>query len=71
VLSVAFSPDGKLLASGTSDKTILLWNVSRGETIATLNGQGDSNFLFSVVFSPHGKTLAGVCGKSIILWDLQ
>ncbi|MDB9540704.1 trypsin-like peptidase domain-containing protein, partial [Anabaenopsis arnoldii] len=58
VNSVAFSPDGKTLASasGSWDKTIKLWDVATGRSIATLTGH--SNVVNSVAFSPDGKTLA-------------
>ncbi|WP_414624789.1 AAA-like domain-containing protein, partial [Calothrix sp. CCY 0018] len=70
VLSVAFSPDGKTLASGNGDKTIKLWNISSGKIISTLNGHQDT--VLSVAFSPDGKTLAtGSVDKTIKLWNIS
>ena len=52
VRSVAFSPDGKTLATGSVDNTIKLWNPTTGKIISTLKGHQDS--VFSVAFSPDG-----------------
>ena len=64
---MAFSPDGKTLASGS--KGIKLWDVATGKNTATLNGHTD--WTYSVAFSPNGKTLAsGSRDKTIRLWDM-
>ncbi|MBI5409168.1 MAG: PD40 domain-containing protein, partial [Nitrospirae bacterium] len=68
VISTAFSPDGKLLASSNFDKTIILWDALTGKKIRTLN---NAAIMFSIAFSPDGKTLASGGGdKGIILWDV-
>ena len=56
VLSVAFSPDGKVLASCGRDKTVKLWNVATGELLKTLTEHtGD---VYHVTFSRKGDLLA-------------
>ncbi|MEH1935981.1 MAG: serine/threonine-protein kinase [Nostoc sp.] len=70
VNSVAFSPDGKTLASGSDDKTIKLWNLASGQEIHTL--EGNSDWIWTVAFSPDSKTLAsGSADKTIKLWNLE
>ncbi len=66
--SVAFSPDGTTLASGSSDGTAKLWDVASQEEIATLYPHGYQ--VSSVDFSPDGTILAGTAGSDIMLWDV-
>ena len=71
VNSVAFSPDGEILASGSSDNTIILWDVATGQPIGEPL-KGHSDFVTSVAFSPDGGMLvSGGSDKKIILWDVK
>jgi WD40 repeat protein len=66
---VAFSPDGKTIASGSTDNTIKLWDVASGKQLKTLNGHSSS--VLSVAFSSDGKTIAsGSDDNTIKLWDV-
>lgn len=67
VHSVAFSPNGKLLASGSEDDTIKLWDTHSGAELRTL--QGHKYNVESVAFSPDGKLLASRSGEGIIIWE--
>ena len=68
VKSVATSPDGKYLASGSEDKTLIIWDANSGESLKTL--EGHSGYVESVCWSPDGNYLAsGSSDKSVIIWD--
>ncbi|MFM5888689.1 MAG: hypothetical protein ACKOQS_10435, partial [Dolichospermum sp.] len=76
VLSVAFSPNGKLLASGSDDKIIILWDLAT-KKYSILEGHGDGEYgwsrgINSIAFSPDSQFLiSGSDDKTIKLWDIN
>src|SRR5271154_4444846 len=69
VYSVAFSPDGSRLASGSNDRTVRVWNTATGQVKQTLKGH--SNSVRSVAFSPDGSRLAsGSDDRTVRVWNI-
>jgi WD40 repeat protein len=70
VLTVAFSPDGNILATGSDDNTIKVWEVNTGQIISTLLGHSWS--VLAVAFSPNGETLiSGSRDNTVKLWKVS
>ena len=68
ILSVAFSPDSKLLAGGTASGEIRLWNVADGTPFCTCPGRSGS--VRSVSFSPNGRIIASGSDDQVVrLWN--
>lgn len=70
ILSVAISPDGQYLATGSDDSTVKVWSLHSGELLRTISGHSTAVLL--VAFSPASKTLLTRSrGGSVKLWNLQ
>src|SRR4051812_18724712 len=68
VSSVAFSPDGKLLATGGKDKTVRVWEVGGWRPLHTLH---EHDAITRVAFQPDGKALLWQVGPDVRVWDLE
>src|SRR5690349_13032476 len=70
ILSVAFDPSGKIMASSGRESIVGLWDVDGGKLLRTLEGHGD--IIHSVAFDPSGKILAGGgYDNTVMLWDVD
>ncbi len=70
VNSVAYSPDGRYLASGSADKTIKIWDTKTGTELSTLTGHSEA--VNSVAYSPDGRYLASASSdETIKIWDVK
>ncbi len=69
-IAVAFSPDGRFLASASDDNTVKLWNVQGKALLHTFEGHSDS--VSSVAFSPDGRFLASASrDRTVKLWNVE
>ncbi|KDQ58593.1 hypothetical protein JAAARDRAFT_155131 [Jaapia argillacea MUCL 33604] len=70
VTSVAISPNGQLVAAGSLDAIVRIWDVNTGQLLERLRGHQDS--VYSVKFTPDGKGLvSGSLDKTLRYWDVR
>jgi WD40 repeat protein len=69
VRAVAFSPDGRLIASGSLDPLVNIWDAATGRALLTLPDNPDT--VQNLAFSPDGRRLAYGTGHTVKLWDTQ
>lgn len=70
VYSIAFSSDGRTVAGGSYDRTIILWDAQSGTSQRTLS-MSDKSLVYTVALSPMGGTLAAGVGQDVLLRDTQ
>jgi WD40 repeat protein len=70
ISTIAFSPNGRIVAAGAEDKTIILWNIESRKSIGTLTGHSET--VSSLLFEDNRETLlSGSLEGTIIRWDLE
>jgi WD40 repeat protein len=73
VWTVAYSPDGRYLASGSWDSTVKVWNMAAPELAEPVTLRGHAGFIQSLAFSPDGRHLASASGYAgqgeVKVWD--
>jgi WD40 repeat protein len=71
VLSLAYSPDGRVLISGGRDGQCVIWNTAKTQLIGALKSHNEKDSIWGLAISPDGKQVASAGGdNTVILWDV-
>src|SRR5262245_22403767 len=70
VTALAYSPDGRLLATASRDGTVRLWDVGNGREARVYRGHGGEP-VQAVAFAPGGRAVASSAGKEVRLWEVE
>lgn len=71
ISTIAWSPDSKVIASGSDDKIIRLWDIATGKSLPSPL-IGHHNYVYSLAFSPKGNMLvSGSYDEAVFLWDVR
>ena len=72
VTSVAYSPDGRHIVSGSRDMTIRIWDAKTGAAIGDSPLEGHTEWVTSVAYSPDARhIISGSGDKTIRIWDAK
>jgi Tol biopolymer transport system component len=72
VTNIAWSPDGNMLASGSYDNSVIIWNASTGAKLAVFNNKQIMDTVYCVTWSPDGTLVAiGLANGSIYIMDVE
>jgi len=75
ISDVAFSPDGRYLASGSYDHSVMIWDVQTQQRASVINSHGpvtDLDRLYAVAFSPNGRFLAAAGpAETVYVWEVS
>src|SRR5581483_4630512 len=67
VMAVAYSPDGRRLATAARDATVKVWDLANGREVLCFRGHREE--VKAVAFSPDGRRIASAGGNAVVLWD--
>ncbi|KAH0439644.1 nacht and wd domain protein [Colletotrichum camelliae] len=69
--SIAFAPHGAILATGSTEGALLLWDIQTGKCQRTLQANGQKGSIRSIAFSSNGNSIAAAVGSIVVVWDVN